>query len=145
MKEITKLLGRTFVVVTTFSLLATALFISFFYPGEEFHVNILWQILAISFLTSLTSLVFCSNRTISKKEVLVRMFLQMLMVLIILVSCAFCFEWVSLSRISLLLAFVLLVIIVYLVIFSLLYFSEAKNAEKINQKLYELQQDDSED
>lgn len=139
MKEAVKLIALTFFLVTTCSLFGTALFTTIFFKNDTFTSALLWQILGISFLTAMASLIFTSKSILTKRGVLLRQGIHFLLILSILMGGALKFEWIHITVISEISFFILLVIVVYITVCTILYQYEIKNAEEINERIKELQ------
>lgn len=139
MKEIIKLVARTFFLVTTCIVFAAAIYISIFYKDTTLTVAILWQILITSFLGSILSILFYSKSMISKRGILIRQGIHLILLLMTELICAWMFEWVHIDSIIEISFFLFLVIVNYVVVCYILYRYDIKMAEQINQKIQELQ------
>ncbi|PHV69303.1 hypothetical protein CS063_16445 [Sporanaerobium hydrogeniformans] len=139
MKELFRVILYSFFMITTGSIFAAALFITFLIPEARFGVEILWQIISISLLSSLLSIVFYSQRELSKRESIVRQGIHYILINMILISSGYYFEWFKFSEVRKLIIFIALVLVVYMSVRIGIFVSEQKEANKLNEKIKEYQ------
>ena len=92
-----------------------------------------FQILLVSLLTSLASLVYVSKKELSKKEFIIRGVIHFILLLIIVYTLGYFFKWWS-EWSGILIVFAIF-ITVYLIVFITTYMSEKKDSNKINEAL----------
>lgn len=142
MKEIIKLVTRTFFLVCTCILFAAAIYISIFYKDATLTVSILWQIIIISFIASILSIVFYSKTPFSKHGMLIRQCVHFILLLASQLICAWKFDWVHIDSIMEVTVFILMVVVVYIGVCVIIYRYDIKTADQINQRIQELQKND---
>ena len=139
MKELIQKLVQTFCFVITGSLFATTLFITFLSPKISFGVEVLWQIIILSFFSSNLSIIFYSSKELSKKQLLRRKILHFFLLNIVLLGCAYYFHWFMISEIGKSIIFVILSFIVYVFVSISCFSSEKKQAATLNEKIKQYQ------
>lgn len=141
MKEFLKKLIQSFFIITTGSLFATTIFITFLVPNDTFGVEVLWQVILISLFTTPLSFLFYSSKELSKKGALIRQAIHYLLLNLVLVGCGLTFEWFSLCELEKVLFFLALVFSVYLVVWFACFTENAKDARTLNEKIKAYQKD----
>ena len=127
-----------FVKITTGILFVTALYITVYYGRElNLQVEILWQILGLSLICTLGSLVIPADgeREVSGKSMLVRILLYYVYVDIVVLFSGFRFGWFSFGSLKQVLGMVGAVAFVYLGVLLLSFWKEYREAERLNRKL----------
>ncbi|POP31483.1 DUF3021 domain-containing protein [Lactonifactor longoviformis] len=126
--------------ITTGIVFVTAVYIGIFWgSGSEIGVNILWQILMVSALCTLGSLLLpCgAEKEVSKRGMLVRMILYFIYVNAVVLGCGLWFAWFSPSKPHMLAGMEVCIIGVFAIVTSVSYFSAYRMAEQMNRKLRE--------
>ena len=67
---------KTFFYVLSGSIICTAVFMTIFLPGVKFTVAVIWQIIAMSAISSCGTLLFYSRKEIGKKQMRARMIIH---------------------------------------------------------------------
>lgn len=128
--------------IVTGSLFAAAVFCSIFYHGESLRYEILWQILIVAALCTLSTLILLSSKELSKKQMLFRQILQFVVLLVILLICAYAYGWIARGSLIQPLVFLLLVTGVYVIVKLLLFSREKQAAKLLNKRLKSLQDEE---
>lgn len=117
----------------------TAIYIMVFWGAHtSIGVELLWQILSVSAVCSLGSLVLYNEKTeFSKKEMLVRCCFLFIYVDIIVLACGFLFHWFYFSNWKMVTGMELCIIAVFAVTIGLSSFTGQKEADAMNKKLRE--------
>lgn len=117
----------------------TAIYIMAFWGTEvKLGVEILWQILLVSAICALGSLLlYNEKREFSKKEMMIRCFLTFAFVDIVVLSFGFHFHWFYLSNWKMVTGMELCIIAVFAAIMGLSSLAGQKEADTMNQKLKE--------
>lgn len=126
--------------ITTGIVLVTAVYIGVFWgSGSEIEVNILWQILIVSALCTLGSLLIpCeAEKEVSKRSMFVRMILYFIYVNAVVLGCGLWFAWFFPSSPRMLVGMEVCIIAVFAAVTAVSYFSAYRMAEQMNQKLRE--------
>lgn len=135
--ERVKKMETTFVYVTTLVVLATALYITVFWGTDlKLGVEILWQILLTSFLTSV-GMLFCPKGEPSKKQFVVKEILYYIYVNIVVLTSGFIYEWFYLEDIKMVIGMLILIAVVYIIINVVLFLKDISLTKKLNEKLEE--------
>ena len=143
-KELAKKIMMFFAIITTGSTFGAALSISIVYPGQEkiLSVNILWQILLVSFLDALTCLIFYSKKELTKQQYIVRMITHYVLTNIIIVGGGKLFGWLNMDKNENIIGFMALVLIIYIIIVMVTVKRDIKDSQEMNKALrhYHLRQ-----
>ncbi|MBP3568458.1 MAG: hypothetical protein J6K04_04760 [Lachnospiraceae bacterium] len=143
MKDIIHLLKETlryFVIITVLVLFVSASYITIFYGLDSFvTVKVLWQILFVSFLGSLSHILFRTkeNKVLTKKGYYVRWLLCYVYVNIMVLGFGWLFEWFDISSLPMVIGMLVAILVVFLVVAAFVFWMDAKTSEEINQKLKE--------
>ena len=140
MKKLREVL-RCFVYVTSCVILATAIYIGIFYRES---MEILWQILLVSFLCSL-GILFYPDRAMSKREAILRILLHYVEVNTVVLGCGVWFEWFDIRNPWMLMGMLILITIVFIVVSWLQWKRESRLAALLNTRLEEYQKQWEED
>lgn len=131
-------MASLFVKITTGILFAAAVYITVFYGWElELHVDILWQILVLSLICTLGSLVIPveGQREVSRGSMLARIAVYYIYVNAAVLFGGFLFGWFSFDNLKQTLGMAAAVAVVYLAVWLCSSWLEYREAEQINQKL----------
>lgn len=117
----------------------TAIYIIVFWGTDvKLGVEILWQILLVSAICALGSLLlYNEKREFSKKEMMFRYFLTFAYVNIIVLTCGFYFQWFYLSNWKMVAGMELCIIAVFGVTMGIGVLAAQKEADTMNKKLKE--------
>lgn len=127
-----------FCTINTGVVFATAIYISLFEKGASLDVSLLWQMLVVTFLTSLSDLLYYSKKELSKEQVIIRTCIQFILVSTIVIVSAYLFEWVDATKpLYYIVSLILLIIIVYILVKIMSYKKDMKMAERLNERLAE--------
>lgn len=133
-----KTLLHTYLCVMSCVVLATALFITVFMPQTELGVELLWQMMLVSFLCSVGSLMY-PGRAISGKKTAVLILLHYLQVNAVVLGFGFYFQWFSVQHLPQVAGMLILINVIFLII-SLVEWKRGKEtAERMNRRLAEYQ------
>ena len=131
---------KIYVQIAAMIMLGAAVYITIFWGVDcELSGKILWQIMGISLLCALCSLLLCSQKELSKREMLIREILHFLCVNIITLTGGFIFEWFYLSDWKMVIGLETTIICVYAVIMAINYRLNKKTADEMNRRLKKLQ------
>ncbi len=145
--EILKRIIKTFSNVVTGSLISAALFITIFVPKVKLDVALLWEIIVIAAVCSLGTFILYYKRTLTKKQMKIRIICHYLYINIIVLSGGLFWEWFTPGLFPELLVMLLLIAVVYAIIMLTTFHMEEKMAEKLNQQLHKFypEQEEGED
>lgn len=117
----------------------TAIYIMIFWGADtNIGVELLWQILLVSAVCSLGSLIlYNEKKEFSKKEMLVRCCLLFAYVDIIVLTCGFYFQWFYFSSWKMVAGMELCIIAVFAVTMGFSSLAAKKEADAMNKKLRE--------
>lgn len=132
-------LGNVFSWIVTGVTCVTAIYIIVFWGTDvKLGVEILWQILLVSAICALESLLlYNEKREFSKKEMLIRCFLTFAFVDITVLTCGFYFHWFRFSNWKMVLGMELCIVAVFAAIIGLSSLAGQKEADTMNKKLKE--------
>lgn len=134
-----QIIFSVYVKITTFVVLAAAVYIGVFWGADtELSVVILWQILIVSGICSLVSLVpMNGEKELSKASLLFRNALSYAYINIVVLGFGFYFNWFYFSNWKMVLGMEICILMVFIAVMLTEYFIEYKTAEKMNEKLKE--------
>lgn len=124
--------------VTTGVLLAAATYCSFFYSDGMFSRHLLWELLLVSFLTSLGTLLYTED--INKKSMKTACLLHYLLNNVIVVGCGIWFGWIDVENWLQIIGMVILVAVVFAVVSILSWRKAEKEADLMNERLVKYQE-----
>lgn len=136
-----KVFFDVFTKVTTCVVFAVAIYCRIFFPGLNFKEDMLWQILLVSLLTSAGTLMY--NDDIKKNSMKVRCIIHYLMVNVIVVGCGIWFEWFYAENLAQVIGMLILIAIIFTVVSVVSWRKVEKEAELMNQRLAEYQDERS--
>lgn len=132
-----------YMIITFAVLVVTATYISVFFDGGyRYGVELLWQILLVSFVCSLSELFFGmpEGKEFTKKQWIVRWVMCYIYVNIVVLGCGFHFGWFAPESIPMVIGMLVCIAAVYLFVYVMVYFKDVKMADQMNQKLLERNQ-----
>ena len=130
---------NVFTAVTTCTTIAAAVYGQIFTDGSIFGIEILWQILLVSFLCSIETALY-PDHELSKRVTLITRVLNYIYVNLVVLGCGFVFKWFEADRLPEVLFMEILILIVFLVISIPIWSKNKKEAEEMNDYLYVYQQ-----
>ena len=133
-----KLLFDVFAKVTTCTVFGAAVFCLIFSPGVIFGVEMLWQLLLVSFLTSAGTLMYTDE--IKKNSMKIRCIIHYLMVNVIVVVCSLWFGWIEADNLTEVIGMLVLIAIIFLTVSVLSWKKVMKEADLMNARLAEYQE-----
>ena len=139
MKDCLRRIYRSFFMITTFTLLMTALFTSIFCPGDNFSNALLWQVLIFSLLASMLGLLFYSKKELSTKQMLLLQLIHLILLVALLFTMALLFHWITLGAVTEGITFLFMIIFVYIIVWTSCYRADKNEAMKINESLKNFQ------
>lgn len=140
MKKTFKLVLTEFFLIYTLVSLGIALMSLISNTHFDWPWYMPFQILGVSILTSLSTLVHLSKKELSKNGMIVRTILHVLLLLAIVFPFGYLFKWWSTWEGAI---FVLCIFLfVYTLVFVIIYFVEKKESNKINEALKKLPKDE---
>lgn len=138
MKQFNKIknLFFCFACVTTFVVFVTAVYIGIFFPGTTLGVEILWQILFVSFLCSLGVLIY-PEREVSAGTAILLTVLHYIEVNIVVMGCGLWFGWFYADNLPMVLGMLFIIALVFAVVSAILWSRDKRIAARINERLME--------
>lgn len=138
MKNRIKATLYTFVCVTTCIVFAAALFTTIFWQGSDIGAEILWQILAVSALCSLGTMIYPDYEVTKRKAVFLTV-LHYIMVNVVVLGGGILFGWFHGDNLQMVLLMLLLIAAIYFIVAAILWKRAADVATLMNEKLAEYQ------
>ncbi len=126
-----------FTTVTTCVVFGVVAYCGIFFPGIQFGIEMMWQILLVSLLTSAGTLMYKDE--LSKKSTKIRCVIHYLMVNVIVVVCGIWFNWFHTDDLAQVIGMLILVAIIFLIVSVVSWKKVMKEADLMNQKLAEYQ------
>lgn len=126
-----------FVCVTTCVVFVTAVYITIFWPQTTtLKKEILWQILLVSFLSSLGIYIY-PERELSGKMTLFLNILHYLETNVVVLGCGIWFEWFYADNLPMVLGMVVTIAFVFLLVYAVVWNRNKRMAERMNERLKE--------
>lgn len=125
--------------VVTGILLAVAVFTTVVDPAEEIEAVILWQMLLVSGLCTMTSLIYPWNREMRKTEAIFKTLVQYVLVNVIVLGSGVLFSWYNPSRFPSIAAMVMAIAVIFGTIAAGSWKRAAMDAARMNERLEEYQ------
>lgn len=132
-----KMFFEVFTTVTTCVVFGVAVYCGIFFPGVQFGMEMMWQILLVSLLTSAGALMYKDE--LSKKSTKIRCVLHYLMVNVIVVVCGIWFNWFHTDDLDQVIGMLILIAVVFLTVSVISWKKVMKEADLMNIKLAEYQ------
>ena len=126
-----------FTTVTTCTVIGVGVYCGIFFPGIQFGIEMMWQILLVSLLTSAGTLMYKDE--LSKKITKIRCVIHYLMVNVIVVVCGIWFHWFHTDDLAQVIGMLILVAIIFLIVSAVSWKKVMKEADLMNQRLAEYQ------
>lgn len=133
--ESVKKVINTFFYVLSGSIISTAIFITIFLRDLYFNVEVIWQVIVMAAITSLGTLIYHSNREISKNRMRLLLIIHYTFINVVVLGCAVMWQWINVHRITQIFTMVLLIAGVYFSVTTVMFRNEKRIAENINQRL----------
>lgn len=140
MKKLKDLLF-VFVCVTTCVLFVSAVYITIFWPQTTLGVEILWQILIVSFLSSLGIYIY-PDREVSKRTEILLTIVHYIETNVLVLACGFWFEWFYVDNLGMVIGMVIVIALVFLTVSVAVQLRAKQLAALMNERLAEYQQKD---
>lgn len=141
MREYLKDVLNTFCIINTGIIIGAAAFINLFQGGGSIGVELLWQILIVSVLTSIIIIVLYSKKVeINKNQALARGVIQYVLINVLTLTCAYFFKWIDFKSSWITIGLILTILFVYIFTWIISYLNDAKVAKQLNMKINEYNQ-----
>ena len=124
--------------------IATAIFISIFYPGASLSVTLLWEILACSIICSLGNIIWWTDKQLSRMETLIRFFLHYMYINVVVFGSAFLFDWIDYDSIVMIISLFFMILIIFIVVFLALRYHDKKISDLMTRRLKAYQEQEEE-
>ncbi len=136
-EELLKTMLRSFFIITTGITVSTYVFCLLFYPDAVFTLNDIARILLMALASDMAHVIFLSRRELSKKQMLLRKIIHLLVLSAMLLYFAFLWDWVKLNKAGEVVVFLFFVWTVYVVVYLMTSYRDKKLTERINSRLKE--------
>lgn len=134
-KDLIKMMFHAYFIITTGVVISMYILCLLFNPNGNFSPVDIGGILLVAFISDLSFLVFCSSKELDKKQMLLRFFIHIPMLLVILLYFAHLFKWVNMKSLKQVVVFILLVLGVYIGTLMISFYRDKKTADKLNNSL----------
>ena len=138
--RIVKMIAMQFLLITVGMLLGIGLMNVFTRDYNNLPWFFPFEILAVALSTALASLVYLSKNELSKKGMMVRQIIHLILLLVIVYSFGYLFKWWS--ELSGILIVGAIFLGIYAIVFIVIYRMEKKDSFKINEALKKLPKDE---
>ena len=134
-----RFLMRTFSMVMTGVVFAVAVFTTVINPTETVETKLLWQMILVSALCTLASLIYPWDRAMSKTETIVRILIHYVYINVVVLWGGAFFDWYNPSRFGNIAAMMFAIAIIFGVVSVISWRKSAVDAARMNEKLEEYQ------
>lgn len=134
-KDLLKFMFRAYFVITTGATLSMYICCLLFNPHGNFSPTDIGGILLVALISDLSFLIFYSNKDLSKKQMIIRFFIHIPILLVILLYFAQLFKWVNIKSFAQVIVFSILVLSVYISTILISFLQDKKTANKLNDSL----------
>lgn len=128
-------LWNVFCMVSTCSLTVTALFTTVWYPEESIPPNTLWQILFVSFLCTVSTLLYPWEHKMKKTEFHIRAAIHYILINVIVLGFGSRFDWYQPAHFKSTLDMLIAIAVIFAGISFISMGRSAKDAKKMNERL----------
>lgn len=133
--ELIKKIMNDFFIITTGILIAFIAYICLYQPELSLHAVDLITIVFSGLITSMLSIVFYSNKELSKKQMIIRQVIHFILLEVLIVGSAFRQKDIDKGDYEKAVSIFLVVFIIYLAVRIRSWLFDKKDADKINEKL----------
>lgn len=126
-----------FTTVTTCVVFGVGVYCGVFFPRIQFGMEMMWQILLVSLLTSVGTLMYTDE--LSKKITKIQCVLHYLLVNIIVVVCGIRFDWFNTDDLAQIIGMLILIAVIFLAVSIVSWKKVMKEADLMNKRLAEYQ------
>lgn len=134
-KDLLRVMFHAYFVITTGATVSMYVCCLLFSPNAVFSPVDVGGILFISLVSDLSFFIFYSKKELNRKQMLLRLFIHILLIIMILLGFADIFNWVNLKSPSQIIVFILLVLGVYSSVVAITFYHDRKTADKLNDGL----------
>lgn len=134
-----RFLIQIFSMVLTGVVIAVALFTTVINPTDTVETELFWQMLLVSALCTLVSLIYPWDREMSKTEVIGRTMIHYILVNGIVLGGGAFFHWYNPSEIRNIIPMLLIIALIFAVVSVISWRKSAADAARMNEKLEEYQ------
>lgn len=135
MKEFIVKVMHGFFTITASILICTTVFCTVFPPDQKFGVDLLWQIIVMGLLCTMTLFIFYTKKELGKKKMMARQIIHIAVLLALLLSLSYSWGWIDGGSFVQVALFLAMVACVYLVVTFLSFRRDKKIAERLNTGL----------
>lgn len=138
MIDLLKKMVLTFFLTVVGIILSTTIFLTIFYPEVHLYLELIWQIIAMSFICTLGNFIFSSKYELSKHQMLIRKSVHFLYINVIVIGGAFLFSWVTPGILTQFFALLVMLELVYAIVMIINILIGKREAEAMNLRLSQL-------
>lgn len=136
---------KTFAWVTTLVTFGTSIFIFIFFGVDDsLSVRLLWEILSVSFLTSLGNF-FYPFKEVSPRRIKMITFIQYLYINVVVLVCGYIFGWFDIHNVPMLLAMIFMIALIFFIVTRIIDCHNEKLAMSLNERLEKFNGDEEEE
>lgn len=136
-RELLKVMFRSFFVIVTGVTLAMYLSCLIFYPEAVFSPADIGGILLVSLLSDATLLVFSARKELGKDQMLLRFSIHIPLVVAVVLVFAWRRDWINIHSAAEVAVYVLLILGVYVITLAVSFYQDKKTADRMNDSLRE--------
>lgn len=137
-----KMIFLIFLYIVACTIIASALFITFIIPETYLEATFLWQVILLSALCSLTTLIFYSNHELSKKSLLLRNIIHLFAIVSIMLGGSLYFRWINIDNTFSIVIMLISIVVVYIVVTVASFMNNKIMANQLNERLEQIKRDD---
>lgn len=134
MKKLSFLVS-VFIKITTCVELATAFFATVWNGSKTVDSVILWQIPLVSFLCTISTLIYSGEKNMRKAEWVIRVFLHYIIINVIVLGSGHLFCWYDIESVGSVFAMIIVIALIFAIVSISSWKKSYKEAEQMNEKL----------
>ncbi len=125
----------TFVYVLAGSIISTALFTTIFFPEDQFSTALLWQVIAMSAISAIGSILFVSKKELDKNKMKLRQIIHFFYICFVVMGTAIVCDWMNIQSVIQPIVLLLMIGTVYFGVCFVMFKQSEKEADYINRRL----------
>jgi Protein of unknown function (DUF3021). len=133
--ELLKNMFRSFFIITTGIVVSMYVFCLLFEPNARFSLDDIGRILLMALASDLPFFIFLSRREPSKRQMLARQIIHLLVLSAVLLYFASLWDWIELNNSAEVIIFLLLIFAVYIAVIITIKYRDKKMTEQMNDRL----------
>lgn len=128
-----------FAIITCCVVAAVAVFTTVIYPVEKISPYITWQILLVSFLSAVSTLIYPWDKEYKKNDFRIRVVLHYIIINIIVLGFGILFDWYATDNMLNIIVMVIMIAVIFAVVSVVSWKKSEQDAKVMNENLQKYQ------